>query len=317
MDNILVTSNNTSFIDSVIGFLNKRYGVRVIEGIDLYLGIKCAFDSGAKTVCMTQPHVIEKLIELLQTQSLKPVPTPANPNHILAHEGSNCVDITNYHSAIGTLLWLAHCTHPNILFQVILLFQFQKDPCIEHWGAIKHLVRYLMGTLNLGIIVNRDNDSSFTMMTDSSFGDIQLDCKSASGCVVFLSGTPVVFSSNKQKCIATSSAEAEYIVLSDGMKKLMWIINLVNKLNTLGFNYSPVPTVFTDSQPVIALVKKNDPENSCLRHIDIHCHWILEFFHSGHVHIDYIKTDYNIADILTKLFKSSGRFKWLRSFIAD
>ena len=112
MDDILVASNNTSFIDSVIGFLNKRYGVQVIEGIDLYLGIKCAFDSGAKTVRMTQPHVIEKLIELLQTQSLKPVPTPANPNHILACEGGDRVDITNYCSAIGTLLWLACCTRP-------------------------------------------------------------------------------------------------------------------------------------------------------------------------------------------------------------
>ena len=110
-----------------------------------------------------------------------------------------------------------------------------------------------MGTLNLGITVNQDNNSSFTMMMDSNFSDIQLDCKFASGCVVFLSGTLVVFSSNKQKCTATSSAEAEYIVLSDGMKKLMWIINLVNKLNTLGFNYPPVLTVFTDSQPVIDL----------------------------------------------------------------
>ena len=91
----------------------------------------------------------------------------------------------------------------------------------------------------------------------------------------------------------------------------------MNELNTLGFNYPPVSIVFTDSQPVIALVKKNDPENFRLHHIDIHCHWILEFFHSGRVHIDYIKTDYNIADILTKSFKSSGRFKWLRSFIAD
>ena len=103
---------------------------------------------------MIQPHIIEKLIELLQTQSLKPVPTPANSNLILACEGGDCVDITNYCSAIGTLLWLAYCTCPNILFQVILLFQFQKNPHIEHWGAIEHLVQYLMGTLNLGITVN-------------------------------------------------------------------------------------------------------------------------------------------------------------------
>ena len=198
-----------------------------------------------------------------------------------------------------------------------LLSQFQKDPHIEHWGAIKHLVWYLMSTFNLGITVNQDNDSSFTLMVDSSFKNIQLNHKSASGCVVFLSGTLVVFSSNKQKCTATSSAEVEYIVLSDEMKKLMWIINLVNKLNTLSFNYPLVPTVFTDSQPVIALVKKNDPENSHLHYIDICCHWILEFFHSGHAHIDYIKTNYNIADILTKSFKSSGRFKWLRSLIVD
>ena len=84
MDDILVTLNNTSFIDLIIGFLNKKFCVQVIEGIDLYLGIKYAFDFSVKIVHMTQPHIIEKLIELLQIQSLKLVPTPANPNHILA-----------------------------------------------------------------------------------------------------------------------------------------------------------------------------------------------------------------------------------------
>ena len=156
------------------------------------------------------------------------------------------------------------------MFQVIMLSQFQVDPQTELWGAVKYLIQYLKETLHLGITINKVNSSKFVVIFDASHANVQLQRKSTSGCFVFLSGTPVVFTTNKQKCIALMSAETEYISMSDGMKKVAWIAGLLAKLNqNLGFDYPIIPKVWTDSQPVIALLEKNDPENTHLQHIDI------------------------------------------------
>ena len=122
-----------------------------------------------------------------------------------------------------------------------------------------------MGTLHLGITINKVNSSKFVAIFDTSHADVQLQRKSASGCFVFLSGTPVVFTTNKQKCTVLMSAEAEYVSMSDGMKKVAWIAGLLAELNqNLGFDYPIILEVWTDSQPVIALLEKNDPENTRL-----------------------------------------------------
>ena len=104
-----------------------------------------------------------------------------------------------------------------------MLSQFQVDPWTEHWGAVKHLVWYLMETLHLRITINKANNSKFVVIFDASYANVQLQRKFASKCFVFLSGTPVVFTTNKQKCTALMSAEAKYVFMSDGMKKVAWI----------------------------------------------------------------------------------------------
>ena len=111
-----------------------------------------------------------------------------------------------------------------------------------------------METLHLGITINKANSSKFVAIFNTSHADVQLQRKSISGCFVFLSGTPVVFTTNKQKCIALMFAEAEYVFMSDGMKKVAWIVGLLAELNqNLGFDYSIILEVWTDSQPVIVL----------------------------------------------------------------
>ena len=219
---------------------------------------------------MFQPHIVEKLTSLLQTQDFKPTKSLANPKITLVKDAGNSIDISNYQSVIGLLLWLAQCTQPDIMFQVIMLLQFQVDPQTEHWGAVKHLVQYLMETLYLRITINKANSSKFVVIFDASHANVQLQRKSAFGCFVFLSDTPVVFTTNKQKCTALISVEAKYVSMSDGMKKVAWIAGLLAELNqNLGFNYPIIPEVWTDSQPVIALLEKNNSENTHLQHIDI------------------------------------------------
>ena len=173
-----------------------------------------------------------------------------------------------------------------------------------------------METLHLGITINKANSSKFVVIFDASHADVQLQKKSTSGCFVFLSGTPVVFTTNKQKCTVVMSVEAEYVSISDGMKKIAWIAGLLAELNqNLGFDYPIILEVWTDSQPVIALLKKNDSENTYLQYINIQCYWILEYIKKSQAVVKWIPSEFNLADLLTKSSRNLALFNCLRDHI--
>ena len=63
-------------------------------------------------------------------------------------------------NAIGALMYLAQCTRPDITFAVNLLVQFSSEPTIRHWNGIKHIFRYLQGTIDLGLFYSNETTSS-------------------------------------------------------------------------------------------------------------------------------------------------------------
>ena len=62
-----------------------------------------------------------------------------------------------YLSAIGALLYLAQCTRPDIAFSVNLLARFNSAPTRRHWNGVKHILRYLRGTTDLGLFYSRES----------------------------------------------------------------------------------------------------------------------------------------------------------------
>ena len=75
---------------------DKHFGICYVEGLGLYFGIKCDHNSIKKTICMSQPHIVEKLISLLQTQDLKLTKSPANSKITLVKDAGDLIDISNY-----------------------------------------------------------------------------------------------------------------------------------------------------------------------------------------------------------------------------
>ena len=56
-----------------------------------------------------------------------------------------------YLSAIGVLMYLANCTRPDIAFSVNLLARYNSVPTRRHWNGVKHILRYLQGTIDMGL----------------------------------------------------------------------------------------------------------------------------------------------------------------------
>lgn len=115
-----------------------------------------------------------------------------------------------YRSVIGKLQYLS-LTRPDIAFTVNKLSQFMNRPMTEHWTIVKQLLRYLVGTIDHGLFLQRNSPLSLHAYSDSDWENNPDDRSSTSVCVVFLGTNPISWSSKKQKFIACSSAKAEYI----------------------------------------------------------------------------------------------------------
>ena len=122
------------------------------------------------------------------------------------------VDATLYRSIVGGLRYLVHM-RPDIAFAVGYVSRFMEDSREDHWAAVKRLLRYIKGMVNHGIIFPKTGGSrlQLTVFSDADMaGDID-GRRSTSGVLVFLGSAPISWLSLKQKVVALSTCEAEYV----------------------------------------------------------------------------------------------------------
>ena len=133
-------------------------------------------------------------------------------------------------------------TRPDIAFAVARLTQYTIKLNSQCWAALKRLIRYLKGTRTKGIIYDAqpnltttdDNACHIKDYTDSDWaGDIST-YKSTSGYLFLGSGKPIAWGFNKQPIVALSTCEAEYVVVSDVSREIIWLRNLLAKINLFG-----------------------------------------------------------------------------------
>ncbi|XP_074341823.1 secreted RxLR effector protein 161-like [Apium graveolens] len=125
-------------------------------------------------------------------------------------DGTSRVDNSLYRSLVGSLLYLT-ATRPDIMFAATLLSRFMQNPSQIHFRAAKRILRYLQGTLDYGIYYKAGENLNLIAYSDSDWARSIDDMKSTSG-YAFLRGTNICsWLSKKQKVVAQSSAEAEYV----------------------------------------------------------------------------------------------------------
>lgn len=169
------------------------------------------------------------------------------------HEMMNC----QYRELIGSLLYLARRTLPDICQAVSILCRYTNNPSLEHWKAAKRVLRYLSGTKDYSITIGRTSTNSNTSeellaYSDADWAGDKLDKKSTTGYEIYLNGAIVSWNSSKQKSTALSSTEAEYIALADCVRRVVYLRKIYEELgSTCGT--SPA-TIYEDNQSCIAWV---------------------------------------------------------------
>lgn len=329
VDDCIVISREHGFIDAFIDSL--KHGPENFEfteegTLESYLGVKFIdFDRG-KQFEMTQPFLIDRII---QAVGFEPRMTDARPTPVvkpLLHrdiDGEPRRTSWNYRSVIGMMNYLQQSTRPDISMAVHQCARFCNNPRLSHERAVKRIVKYLIGTKERGVICKPDRSKGLECYADADFaggwdrGDSENpeNVMSRTGYIIMYAGCPVVWCSKLQTEIALSTMEAEYIALSQAMREVIPLISLMGELQTLVPFYNPTPQVrckiFEDNRSCI-VVAESARLTPRTKHIAIKYHHFRSIVKSGQVKIHPINTREQIADIFTKPL-DERQFKYLRS----
>ena len=195
---------------------------------------------------------------------------------------------------IGSLLYLT-ASRSDIMFVVCLCARFQSNPKESHLKAVKRILKYIKGTLNLGLWYGRESKFDLVGFTDADFAGNRVDRKSTSGTCQFLGGSLVSWSSRKQTFVAQSTAEAEYMAVGSCCTQLLW---MMHTLNDFDLRFRKVP-IMCDNTSVIQM-SKNPVFHSRTKHIDIRHHFIRDHIEKEDIQLVFIDSLNQIADIFTK-----------------
>jgi len=280
---------------------------------------------------LSQEGYIHSILSRFGLASANTVSTPLAKDSILdlsATENDKLVDQRNYLSIIGSLMYAALGTRPDIAFAVTKLSQYNHKPRTSYLTAAKRVLRYLKSTITYGLQFSKDANSrrlgpyKLGGYTDADWARNPQDRKSISGYIFFL-GAPVSWKSKRQAIIATSTTEAEFSAYLEISKQALWLRQLVEDISyprdlsatpsTNSKAQSPEEnqdasypvynhgciTIYSDSERAIATVK-SEGITTRNKHFDIRLLKSRELQQHGVVDFTFIRSELNKADGFTK-----------------
>jgi hypothetical protein len=266
VDDLIITGAG---INSILEFKQQMADVFKMSDLGLlsyYLGIEVK--QSEKGIALSQGNYARKILEKGRLQGCNPCQIPMQANLKLSKESSSAkVDATEYRSLVGSLRYLVH-TRPDLAFSVGYVSRFMEDPHEEHLAAVKHILRFIAGTCDWGLWYARRKEEQPRLLgySDSDLaGDVD-SRKSTSGVIFFLGERAISWQSVKQKVVALSSCEAEYIAAATASCQGVWLGRLLGELmNTAASR----PLLKIDNKSAISLIKNPESPNLLLSLVHI------------------------------------------------
>lgn len=309
VDDILVTGSSTKEIEDFKRKMGHKFDMSDLGELTYYLGIEVMQRNGY--IQLKQSGYAKKILNkagMLQCNSTK---IPMHPKEIInKDEEGIAVDPTEFKSMIGGLRYLVH-TRPDLAYSVGILSRFMDRPTQLHQGAVKRILRYVKGTIDFGLVYSHDSDNEVLIgYSDSDLAGNVEDRKSTGGMVFYLNKSLITWTSQKQKCVALSSCEAEFMAATAAACQAVWLRKLLAQITE--YDIGPV-TLFIDNKSAIDLAK-NPVFHGRSKHIDIRYHFIRECVENGEIIVKHVRSEEQRADLLTKAL-AAAKFEIMRNLL--
>ncbi|KAK1691795.1 hypothetical protein QYE76_008492, partial [Lolium multiflorum] len=297
VDDILLIGNDIELLSSVKGYLNNSFSMKDLGEASYILGIKIYRDRSRRLIGLSQSTYLDKILKKFRMDESKKGFLPMLPGKVLsktqgpatAEERERMCNIP-YASAVGSIMYAMLCTRPDIAHAVSLTSRYQSDPGMEHWTAVKNILKYLKRTKDMFLCYGGDQE--LVVNTDANTDpDDSLTTR-----LVILNG--VSWASSKQCTVAKSSTESEYIAASEASSEAVWMKRFIVELGVVPSALDPL-IIYCDNMGAIANAQE-PRSHKRLKHIKLRYHSIREYIEDGEVKICKVHTDLNVADPLTK-----------------
>ncbi|GKD97779.1 zinc finger, CCHC-type containing protein [Tanacetum coccineum] len=295
VDDLLVTGNCHKSIQDFKKDMKAKFEMSDLGPLTYYLGIEVSQKETGIT--LKQEAYARSILSKTRMIDCNPTKSPMEHKLKLTKDGEGeLVNPTEYRSIVGGLRYLTH-TRPDISFAVGVVSRFMEKPTEQHLQAVKRILRYVKGTLDYGLTYTKgESKVTITGYSDSDLANDVNDRKSTGGMAFYVNGNLVTWASQKQRVVALSSCEAEFMAATMAACQGIWLRQLLT--NITGQNIPPV-IMYVDNRSALDLMK-NPVFHGRSKHIDIRFHFIRECVEKGEITVTHVCGKEQKADLLTK-----------------
>jgi hypothetical protein len=272
-DDMAVATSTPAEVHHIIRDLSSVFEIVDLGDLQWMLGIEIVRDRRNRTISLCQSGYLEKITRRFHLENAAPAYIPLDPHSTLTSHQSPLTDAgiaamarVPFRALVGSIMYAAVCTRPDIAFAVGKLSRFCSNPGEAHWTAAKQVVRYLHTTRSLRLTLGGNFPSIILSgASDSEFATDVDDRMSVSGYSFSLGTGAISWSSRKQSCIALSSCEAEFVAACNAAREATWLRTL---LSQLGFPQTTPTLVYIDNQGTLDVLY-NPTSHSRTKHFDL------------------------------------------------
>lgn len=224
VDDIVLTASSAALHSSIIASLHREFDMTDLGPLHHFLGISVS--RNAQGLFLSQQNYVADILHRANMTNCNSCATPVDTMSKLAEAvGMPVADPTLYRSLAGALQYLTF-TRPDISYAVQQICLFMHDPREPHFQALKRILRYIKGTVSLGLQLYKTSPLNLVAYTDADWDGCPSTRRSTSGFCIFLGNNLVSWSSKRQNTVSRSSAEAEYRGVANAVAELAWLRNL-------------------------------------------------------------------------------------------
>jgi hypothetical protein len=303
VDDLLLIGSQREQISSLKKDLAKRFKMKDLGAAACFIGMEIQRDRQKGTILLHQNCYTKDILKRYHQNDNKPHATPMEAGGIPHREehGPEMKNPTIYRQMVGSYMYLL-ATRPECAFTASKLGQYFEAPTSTVERALHRAMSYLRGSV-AGLEYKKIGDQGRLLVeayADADWAGCKDTRRSTTGYAILLNGTAISFGSHKQKTVATSTTEAEYVAAGACAREAIWILGILGDLSrVLPIEAPRSMALHIDNKGALSITK-DAKDHSRTKHIDIQHHFIRELVQRGTVIPRYVKSKDNRADVLTK-----------------
>ena len=271
-----------------------------------YLSCEININENSTKGTLRQPHLIKNLESKFgkEVENMQRYQTPGTPGKGVVRpeketDKINPEEQKKFRSGVGMLLYLVKHSRPDIANAVRELSKSMDGATLAGMKELRRVIKYVLDTKMYGLKLEPEREKEMWKLiayTDSDWAGDKETRISVSGYILYFVGVPIAWRSKAQTNVTLSSSEAEYVSLSECVRDVRFVMQLLTELE-LKF---PKPVVIKIDNVGAMFMSENISSSTRTRHVDIRLKFVNEFIEEGEITVVFVKSEENDSDVFTK-----------------